>query len=219
MRILTFLLAALLVSAGVARAQQPPTADAVEAHALFDKGMAHFHLEEYPQAIQKWEEGFRIKPVPEFLYNIAQAYRLSKQADKALSFYKKFLRMRPDAPNRAEVEHHIRDLNRLVNEQERTSNAPPTAPIPQSDAPSTGSAPPVAETPPPPATVPAPVVTTAPPAGADLTAQPAEKPVTKRAWFWAVVGGGAAIVVAAVVVGVVVGTHGDSTKTLPTLRF
>src|SRR5262249_55013584 len=86
----------VLCASGVARAQAAAADDdATKARALFDKGMAHFHLEEYPQAIDKWEAGFRVKPVPEFLYNIAQAYRLSKQPDKALSFYKKYLHMKP----------------------------------------------------------------------------------------------------------------------------
>src|SRR6266542_1212166 len=60
-----------------------------EAQRQFEGGMAHFHLEEYDQAIEAWQEGYRIKPAPQFLYNIAQAYRLSRRPEKALTFYKK----------------------------------------------------------------------------------------------------------------------------------
>src|SRR5262245_1593718 len=70
----------------------------------YETGMAHFQLEEWDQAIASWEEGFRAKPVPQFLYNIAQAYRLSKRYEKALTFYRKYLRMDARAPNREEVE-------------------------------------------------------------------------------------------------------------------
>jgi hypothetical protein len=223
------LLVFLLCAASAARAQSTDD-DSAKARALFDKGMAHFHLEEYQQAIEKWEEGFRIKPVPEFLYNVAQAYRLSKQPDKALSFYRKYLRMKPDAPNRPEVDRHIRELSRIVNDQERAAQAPPRGMIkPGSKQPSDETAmatppppPPQPETttatppPPPPETTTATSSTTT--ARADLT-QTSERPITKRKWFWPVVAGGAAVVVAAVVVGVVVGTRGDGTKTLPMLRF
>jgi tetratricopeptide (TPR) repeat protein len=210
-----------------ARAQGAADDDSAKARALFDKGMAHFHLEEYQQAIEKWEEGFRVKPVPEFLYNVAQAYRLSKQPEKALSFYKKYLRMKPDAPNRPEVERHVRELNRIVSEQERSAAAPPRGMIkPGSKQPTepepTTPPPPQPETvttPPPPP--PQPETATTPPPRGDLTQQPttSEVPVTKRKWFWPVIGAGAAVVVVAVVVGAVVGTRGDSTKTLPMLRF
>jgi tetratricopeptide (TPR) repeat protein len=213
------LMMAVCASATVARAQQPQATDpeAAKARSLYDQGMARFQLEEYAQAISKWEEGFRIKPVPEFLYNIAQAYRLSKQSDKALSFYKKFLHMKPDAANREEVERHIRELSAVVNAQERTSTAPPTGPITPGSAATT--------TPEPAPTAAEPAATTATPAPQSSTqaelarGAPEKKPLTKKPWFWAVVGGGAAVVVVAVVVGVVVGTRGNSPNTLPMLRF
>ncbi|MGZ3438744.1 MAG: hypothetical protein ACXVDD_04490, partial [Polyangia bacterium] len=50
-----------------------------EAQRRFEAGMASYHLEEYDKAIEEWEAGYRIKPAPQFLYNIAQAYRLSKR--------------------------------------------------------------------------------------------------------------------------------------------
>jgi tetratricopeptide (TPR) repeat protein len=102
---------------GVAQAQQPGLDDSAQARWLFDQGMAHFQLEEWDPAIEKWEAGFRLKPVPEFLYNIAQAYRLSKRPEKAISFYQKYLRMAPKTPNRAEVERHIATLKTVVESQ------------------------------------------------------------------------------------------------------
>ncbi len=181
--------------------------------------MGHFQLEEYDQAIEKWEEGFRIKPVPEFLYNIAQAYRLSKRPEKALSFYQKYLRASPTAKNRAEVERHIATLQRVVDEQQRVARQPPDQPLdtghPSTPATVTATPPTAAATPPP--TAPAPALS----GEASLTARPPARrePITHRKWFWPVVGGGAAIVVGAVVVGVVLGTRGDGYKSLPDLRF
>src|SRR6476659_3779277 len=112
-----------LAWASGARAQQQD--DAAMARTLYDRGMAHFRLEEYDQAIQKWEEGFRLRPVPEFLYNIAQAYRLSKRNEKARSFYKKYLLMDPEAPNKAQVLKHIAALDKAIEAEQRAANAPP----------------------------------------------------------------------------------------------
>ena len=105
--------------------------DAATARQAYDKGMAHFHLEEYDAAVEEWERGFRARPAPEFLYNIAQAYRLSKRPEKALSFYQKYLRMVPDAKNRDEVEEHMKALQATIDRDKSTPEpAPPPPPSP-----------------------------------------------------------------------------------------
>jgi hypothetical protein len=175
------------------------------ARTFYESGMAHFQLEEFDAAIEAWENGFRAKPVPEFLYNIAQAYRLSKRPEKALTFYRNYLRMNPDAPNKAEVQKHMAQLQRAVDENQKASNAAPliTKPItgdatasaepkPTAPAPKPAAPPPpkpvtVAVAPPPPAPKPAtppppppkPVTVAAappPPAPKPATPAPAPKP-------------------------------------------
>jgi len=193
----------LAMTATTARAQ-----DAATAREAYDKGMAHYHLEEYDAAIEEWERGFRAKPAPEFLYNIAQAYRLSKRPDKALSFYQKYLRLSPEAKNRDEVERHIAALKEIVEKQKSAAEAPPPNALPPPSTPPPPSGATVAPTP----------TSEAPPPRTDLVAQPTEKPVYKKAWFWGVMGGVAAVVAAGVVVGVVYGTR-SNVQTLPDARF
>jgi hypothetical protein len=226
----------------VTRAQQPapgapapaapPSGDrAQEAKQRYETGMAHFQLEEWDAAIEEWQNGFRAKPVPQFLYNIAQAYRLSKRYDKALSYYQKYLRMDPKAPNKAEVDRHVTQLTALIEQEKKTQVAPPVMPIavkpkaePGATQPKPGEPgaptepgtnpqpPPVAVTPQPPAQAP-PIV--------EVKKEPEKPtPITKKKWFWPVVGAGAAVVVAVVVIGVVVGTSSsDNTRVLPLARF
>jgi tetratricopeptide (TPR) repeat protein len=230
-RRILLLVACSLALAGRVQAA-PPTpspapADAEassKAKAFYEQGMAHYHLEEYDRAIEKWEEGFRVRPVPEFLYNIAQAHRLSKRPDKALRFYKKYLQISPSAPNRGEVERHIAQLERLVKETTSSAQSPPSTtrePMPGTSAtpaPSgTASAPPSTppagspESPSPPAASPAPTETV-------VAAPPPKKPLYKKGWFWGVIGGSiAAVVVVGVVVGVVAGR--DQPEVLPAVRF
>src|SRR5438105_13617435 len=116
------LLSLILLSAVAVAQPAPPPADprASEAKQHYENGMAHFNLEEWEAAIEEWKAGYRAKPVAQFLYNIAQAYRLSKHSEEALSFYQRYLRDDPQAPNPAEVEGHIGELSRLI-QQDRLS--------------------------------------------------------------------------------------------------
>ncbi|MDB4965771.1 MAG: Thiol-disulfide isomerase [Myxococcales bacterium] len=243
----------LVVSPAWAQTPAPVDDRAQQAKLHYETGMAHFQLEEWDKAIEEWQAGFLIKPVPQFLYNIAQAYRQSKRPEKALGFYQKYLRMEPKASNRAEVERHIAQLNKLIDQQSKTASQPPVGtieadpsrarpgdsatpprePKPAVTTPPAAATPTVATTAPatnPPtatptaATTPAPSATaTATAAGSmrgDLTASaPSRKPITRRGWFWGVIGGVGAVVIAGVVVGVVLATSADSTKTLPMVRF
>lgn len=226
------------LTAGVARAQEDATA--AQARVLYERGMAHFQLAEYDDAIARWQEGFRLKPVPEFLYNIGQAYRLSQRPDKAVQAYKAYLRMSPKAANKVEVDRHIASLQKAIDEGQRAASAPPTSPQPvkpeikpepKPAKPAVVAVtpkptpPPVVEKPAPPPVVvekpvePTPSATPAP-ARNELTASapPRDKPITKKPWFWGVVAGGAVVVAGAVILGVVLGTK-DNTKTLSELNF
>jgi tetratricopeptide (TPR) repeat protein len=79
-------------------------ADKALAREHYKKGMAAFTLESYDLAIEEFRTGFQDEPDPVFLFNIAQAYRLSNRPREAITFYKKYLRLAPAAKNRAAVE-------------------------------------------------------------------------------------------------------------------
>ena len=176
----------LLALPAVAQVSPLPTqqdASAI-AKARYEKGMAHFQLEEYDKAILEWEEGFRTRPVPEFLYNLAQAYRLSKVPERALTLYRRYLTMKPNAPNRTEVERHIVQLEKAVSTSAKAASAPPynalpakpgqPAPTVAATQPTTPASPPP---PPPPASVESkPVVAVAPTPKAEPRPQPKPEP-------------------------------------------
>ena len=132
-KILTAVLVVLALSAGVASAD--PKQDA-EAKRLYEEGTKFYSLGDFPRAIEAYKKGFELKPDAVFLYNIAQAYRLSKKFEDALFFYKSFLRNLPGAVNRAEVEKRIEEMNSALQKQQETADSPPTGPV----APGTGGA-------------------------------------------------------------------------------
>lgn len=75
-----------------------------------DRGTEHYLAGRYEQAIEEFEKAYALAPGPILLFNIAQAHRRNGSTDSAILFYKRFLKASPSAPNRAEVETRIREL-------------------------------------------------------------------------------------------------------------
>jgi hypothetical protein len=130
--------------------------DTARAKELFQQGTTLFNLGEFDKAIEAWQEGYKAKPDPGFLYNIGQAYRLKGDPQKAIFFYRGYLRNSPKAPNRAEIEAKIATLQKEVGEPK------PGTPV----APTVATPPPVGGTPPPAIVPPAPAAPVAPPPAA-----------------------------------------------------
>lgn len=166
---------------------------------LFESATAEFNLGHYEKAASMYEDVYKITLEPVLLYNIAQARRLGGDLEKAIFFYKGYLRAQPQAKNRLEVQRRIADLEVAVEAKKRSQERPPNAPVTAEGQPATAA--PTTEAPPPvsppsgaePPTAPAPVA--AAPALVETKPPPAEKPITKKPWFWAVVGVGAVVVV------------------------
>ena len=143
------LAAALLASSTVAA--QPAKTDAsqtdeqkkAEAKALYDKGINHYNLGEFDPAIAAFRQAYAISSAPGLLFNIAQAFRLKKDYDQASYFYTTYLRLKPDAPNRADVEARIAEMKTAIEEQKKIGNSPPTGTMsPDGDTGTTGTKPP-----------------------------------------------------------------------------
>jgi tetratricopeptide (TPR) repeat protein len=149
----------------------------------YEKATRLYDVGKYGEAIAEYESAYLLVEDPALLFNIGQAYRLWDKPEEAIRTYHNYLRRRPDAPNRTDVERKITDLERLLEEQRRAAPVapPPTTPV----------APP-AETPPPVAATPAPAVppspaapdtaATTPPPGVGVTA-PAAPPPAPRRWL------------------------------------
>jgi tetratricopeptide (TPR) repeat protein len=189
------LIFALLLVTGMAlpaRAQS----DKDEARKHYNRGIAHYNLREYPQAIDEFQSAYRLVNDPVFLYNLGQCHRLSGNSEQALYFYRAYLRSQPDAPNRDEVRDRIAGLETAVAEAK--AKAPP----------------PVAATPPP-AVTPAPaapVLTS----NSVVATRPARQPVYKKWWLWTIVG----VVVAGAAAGIAVGATAErSPRSYPMVSF
>lgn len=94
-----------------------------ESKRLYKEGTKQYNLGEFEEAITAYKSGYDAKPDPVFLYNIAQAYRLWGKPDKAVFFYKSFLRNLPEAPNRPEVERRISEMQAELAKQSKQGAA------------------------------------------------------------------------------------------------
>lgn len=189
----------LTVALGVAAAA--PDATSAQARAAYDEGITSYNLGHYDEALASFERGYRLKHDPAFLFNIGQCQRqLDRPRDAARSF-RAYLRELPGAPNRADVERLITNMDEQAAQQ--AANQPPT-----------GTQPPTTITPPPspPSTAAAPSPAAAP-VGITASAPPAPR---KRTALWIGLGVGAAVVIGlAVGLGVGLGTgHGAPSTTL-----
>jgi tetratricopeptide (TPR) repeat protein len=158
---------ALLLAGGDAFA----AADARDqARGLYESGTAHYNLGELKEALSDFQGAYRLVHEPTLLFNIAQCYRRMDQPRQAAELYRAYRREQPEAPNRAEVDRLIREMD------ERAPPSPSPSPqqpllAPVDDATTlTGAAP----------------ATTAPAPHRTAT------PLYRRWWLWTAVGAVAA---------------------------
>ena len=156
-----------------------PASDAREGRVHYDRGMAQYALANFDVAVEEFKLAFELTRAPALLFNLAQASRLAKKYDPALHFYRAYLRALPNAPNRADAEKFIEE----IETQQRASTAPrvPVEPEPRV-APEPSRVEPVpVERPKPEQTVVTPTV-----ARTDLTLTPAARSERRR---WLIAGG------------------------------
>lgn len=174
-----------------------------KAKALFQRGQTAYNAGDFAKAISLYQEAYALKPLPGFLFNIAQGFRQLGNYERAQFFFSRFVdTASPKDPNLgtaqallAEVKQKQEDLEqqrRAAAEQERleatrAATEAETRRLEQERLSRLVPSQAASELKFPPA--PAPVV---------------EEPVTKKWWFWTSLALGAAAVGGGVTTGVVV---------------
>jgi tetratricopeptide (TPR) repeat protein len=173
-------------------------ADKTTARTLYAEGQKAYDLGKFDEAATLFERGYAEHPDPVFLYNLGQCHRQLGKNDRALFFYRGYLRNKPDAANRTQVEQLIADLEKA--RQTQTGGAPPPEPTtpppppPAPEPPPVVTAPPAAE-PPPEASAPEPPPEASAQTEAEVT-MPSEAPSsnTQKILAWGTVGLGAVMI-------------------------
>jgi hypothetical protein len=86
----------------------PDVVAAAKQHAK--QGTTFYNLDRHAEALAEYEAAYLAVPDAALLFNIAQCHRKLGHDKEALAFYKTYLRNAPRAPNRADVEKRIQEL-------------------------------------------------------------------------------------------------------------
>ena len=92
------------------------------ARQAFEDGKKAYTAGDYDKAIDLFRQAYEYRDDAALLFNIGQAYRQKGDAQMAIFYYRAYVRERPKARNRAEVEALIAELSRLP------PSAPPAPP-------------------------------------------------------------------------------------------
>jgi tetratricopeptide (TPR) repeat protein len=182
----------LVLSASSVAAQSvaPLEADKVEAKKHYQRGVAHYGLNEYKAAVKEFQEAYRLNPDPAILYNLGLAYRLDGDLESALRVYKSFLRTVEPSQRREQVENIVTALEKQLRERPA-----PTSNAVKSEMPSSPASRNL-------------LVVAAPP--------PRKKtPVYKKWWLWTTVG----VVAAGAGVAIGLTVAGTANHTYPTITY
>jgi len=105
------LIALLAAWSAPARAQGNDDADPAleQARQLFQEAEQQYRLGKFAAALELYSKAYEAKSFPAFLFNIGQCHRELKEHERAIFFYRSYLRDEPAAANREVVEQLIAD--------------------------------------------------------------------------------------------------------------
>ncbi len=110
--------------------QDPQLTRAMESYEL---GTQAYNAARYEDALGHFQEAATLYASPDFQYNIGLCYERLGKPEEAIRAYKTYLRAKPNAPDRANVEDRIFTLEKQL-EKDEGGDAPAPQPQPQPPA-------------------------------------------------------------------------------------
>lgn len=96
-----------------------PKDDQRVARELFQKGITAYNLGDYDKSVAELKRAYELSNQPQLLFNIAQALRAKRDHAAALVFYRNYLRLVPNAPNRADAESLALEMQQRAAEDDK----------------------------------------------------------------------------------------------------
>lgn len=102
-------------------ASDPPTTNTQvdRAMAAYARGTQNYNLAQYEAALADFKEAASLYASPDFQYNIALCYEKLGKYDEAIRAFATYLKVKPDAEDRPNVENRIRELQRDIERDRR----------------------------------------------------------------------------------------------------
>lgn len=179
-------------------AAAPANDDATMAQAKqhFEAGRSAYNAGDYAGSIREFKQAEALRPSPVLDYNIGLANEKLGKRRVAVKYYRHYLELQPNAPNKDEVQGRITSLEAAIAQQPPAAQGQPGGNAPQAE-----EAP--GDMPPP--DVNAPQAQQAQAASYDpyASAAPGQAPIVKKKhsywWIWLIVAGGAALTIGLIV--------------------
>ncbi len=89
-----------------------------QAQGHFDRAEVYYRQANFREALAEYRKAHELRPHSSLIFNMAQCHRQLGEHRKALFMYRLFLTERPDAPNKAEVNLWIAELEKEMARQE-----------------------------------------------------------------------------------------------------
>jgi hypothetical protein len=115
-----------LAAAAPQRAQSRPErvdSEEKQARVHFKKAERAFNLGKFADALISYQAAFEAKPLPAFVFNIAQCHRNLDDPERALFFYRRYLALDPEGPHRKLVEGLIEEQQGKLAEKAAAEEA------------------------------------------------------------------------------------------------
>jgi tetratricopeptide (TPR) repeat protein len=181
-------LSPLLLAFSLAASAAPAGANGDEIHQLTLQSMREYNASDFDAALRDAKRAYELSGLPGLLFNLGQCHRMLGHWKEAEFSYRRYLREKKDASNRAEV---LALIEQVVAQEKATSTPTPTP------------------TPTPTATPTMVVVEASPPVpSAAVTAEPAHAGIPAATWWLG--GSGAALAVGGGVLGVLANLNGNN---------
>jgi tetratricopeptide (TPR) repeat protein len=108
----------LLLGATVAAAA-PPSNPVAQARAAVKEARSAYDSGDFDVALFKYEEAYRLVPLPALQFNLGQCHRHLGHHERALFFFRRFLESNPPEEQAAQVRPMIADLETKLSAEER----------------------------------------------------------------------------------------------------
>src|SRR4051812_48487876 len=119
-----FVVVVALSAAAHAEGDPPKGGDEKEARRLFSKAELSFNVGKFAEALTDYQAAYEAKPLPGFLFNIAQCYRNMGDYERARFFFRRYLTLEPRSPNRRRVESLIDEMSHKLDEKAAAAAVP-----------------------------------------------------------------------------------------------
>jgi tetratricopeptide (TPR) repeat protein len=116
--VLAFTLVLLVPIAASAQAKNQK-----EAEQHFNTADKLYKAGDYQGAVKEFLTAYTLVPVNPLLFNIGQAYRLSGEREKALSYYEKYVSFEPNGAQVPDAKKYIQELKTVLETEKREREA------------------------------------------------------------------------------------------------